>query len=126
LFPDGKPADSVHQGSALDPLLFNVYINDLPSILTSLAHIVLYADDTTIIVSSKDVDTLNHKINVIMGRIYMWCRNNQLILNLEKMHEIKFITPKALDYSLHIVCNDQDLNFDENVKFLGVCLDDPP
>jgi hypothetical protein len=72
-------------------------------------------DDTTIIVSSKDADTLNHKINLIMSRIHLWFRNNQLILNLEKTRVIKFMTPKALDYSLLIVYIDRDLNFDENV-----------
>jgi hypothetical protein len=35
--------------------------------------------------------------------------NNQLILNLEKTHVIKFIIPKALDYSLHILHNDEIL-----------------
>lgn len=113
----------VPQGSVLGPLLFNVYINDLPGTLTGLAHIILYADDTTIIVSTKDEETLNYKINLIMNHIYMWFQNNQLILNLEKTHVIKFTTPNALDYSLHLAYNGQDLNFDDDVKFLGVCLD---
>jgi hypothetical protein len=39
------------------------------------------------------------------------------------MHMIKFTTPKALEYPLHIVYNNQDLNIDENVKFLGMHLD---
>jgi hypothetical protein len=42
---------------------------------------------------------------------------------LEKLHVIKFTTPKALDYPLHIEYNDQDLNIYENVKFLGMYLD---
>ncbi|PNF35250.1 hypothetical protein B7P43_G06859, partial [Cryptotermes secundus] len=91
----------VPQGSVLGPLLFNVYINDFPSILKGLAHIILYADDTTIIVSSKDITTLNQKINLIMNRIHKWFQNNQLVLNLDKTHVIKFATPKALDYPLH-------------------------
>jgi hypothetical protein len=99
----------------LDPLLFNVYVNDLPSILKGLAHTILYADDITSIVSLKDITILNHNSK--------WFQNNQLVLNLEKMHVIKFTTPKALDYQLHIEYNDQDLNIDENVKFLGTYLD---
>jgi hypothetical protein len=49
----------VPQGSVLGPLLFNVHVNDLPSILKGLAYTILYADDTTIIVSTKDITTLN-------------------------------------------------------------------
>jgi hypothetical protein len=91
----------------------------LPSILKGLAHIILYADDATFIVSSEDITTLNYKINLVMNSISKWFQNNQLVLNLEKMHAIKFTTPKALDYPVHIEYNDQDLNIDENVKFLG-------
>jgi hypothetical protein len=113
----------VPQGSVLGPLLYNVYVIDLPSILKGLAHTILYADDTTFIVSSKDITTLNYKINLIMIRISKWLQNNQLVLDLEKTHVIKYTTPKALDYPLHIECNDQDLNIDDNVTFLGMYLD---
>jgi hypothetical protein len=113
--------NGVPQGSVLGQLLFNVYVNDLPSILKGLVHTILYADDTTVIVSSKDITTFNYKINLIMNCISKWFQNNQLVLNLEKMHVIKFTIPKALDYPLHIEYNDQDLTTDENVKFSRVC-----
>jgi hypothetical protein len=40
--------------------LWSCFSNDFPSILNSVAHTILYADDTTIIVSSNDSNTLNH------------------------------------------------------------------
>jgi hypothetical protein len=77
-----RHGDGVPQRSVSGPLLFNVYVNDLPSILKGLAHTILYADDTTIIISSKYITTFNYKTNLITNRIYKWFQNNQLVLNL--------------------------------------------
>jgi len=42
----------VPQGSVLDSLVFNVYINDFPCIINKISHTILFADDTNILVSS--------------------------------------------------------------------------
>jgi hypothetical protein len=63
---------SVPHGSVLGPMLFNVYINGFPGILKNIAHTVLYADDTTILVMSNDLFTLNKKLNRVMNMVYSW------------------------------------------------------
>ena len=73
----------VPQGSVLGPLLFSLYINDLPSICMDM-ETLMYADDTVIFTHGKDVETVANKLTAAMERVAEWLSDSCLTLNTEK------------------------------------------
>ena len=73
----------IPQGSILGPLLFLLFINDLPLCLLN-SHIHMYADDTSIYASGADVDTINNHLNDDLFRISAWFKSNLLVINESK------------------------------------------
>ena len=113
------------QGSILGPLLFLVYINDLPGCLLH-AKVHMFADDTTIHTSSLSTAELYAKINTDLTRVRDWLLANKLILNVTKT-EFMFLTT---DFKLFNLGKDFSIKIENNrvkrvktTKYLGIHLD---
>ena len=76
-----------HRGSFWDPLLFIIYTNDLPLSLTD-TKATLFADDTTLYTSSKQLDEPFHKINHDLDCLCDWFKANKLSLNIAQTNLI--------------------------------------
>ena len=75
----------VPQGSILGPLLFLIFINDLPLYLqNNTSTIDLYADDTTIYYSCSNTLMLERNLQKSLDCLLIWCRENGMTLNTDK------------------------------------------
>ena len=85
----------VQQGSLLGPLLFLVDINDVCSVCKHTFPI-LFADDTNLFSSGKEIKTLETNINSEISDISIWLKVNKLSLNVKKTHYMIFRKHKKI------------------------------
>ena len=87
----------VLQGSVLGPLLFLIYINDLPVSISKTAKSILFADDISITVTNENKTEFRHTLQIAMIGISNWFQSNSLTLNYEKTNLLHFVTKKQAE-----------------------------
>ena len=81
----------VPQGSCLGPLLFPIYVNDLPQAVQE-SNVSMYADDTSLCYQSHDLTQLNEAISNDLRKLDSWLQGNKLPLNIAKTHSMLICT----------------------------------
>ena len=117
----------VPQGSILGPLLFIIYVNDLYKVSTLLEPI-MFADDTNLFLSHKNIKKLFETANSELEKIYQWFKANKLSLNEDKTEYMLFHKTRQKDIlplklpTLRI--NEKEIKRQSAIKFLGVIFDE--
>ena len=116
-------AYGVPQGSILGPLLFIIYINDLPNI-SEVSKFILYADDANILVNGSNVHEVMQKINKLCQDLVQWVDLNGLALNLKKTKFMIFARQRLDLSKVNLQLRNHEIERKTECRFLGVIVDD--
>ena len=111
-------------GSILGPLLFLIYINDLPMATENFEYI-LYADDSTLFSATDqqfDINALNNSLE----EVYNWLATNKLSLNIDKT---KCVVLRAINKNVshipdYLTIQNTNIGREKSFNLLGVVIDE--
>ena len=126
--PEGSVKVGVPQGSVLGPLLFSIYIHDLPlSISSTEVDCDMFADDSSLSASGNNIAAINAKLQPIIQEVTEWCSANVMLLNPEKTKSMVVATRQKHQcslLSLRLILHSAVIEQVSKHRHIGVILDD--
>jgi hypothetical protein len=121
----GETRHGVPQGSILGPLRFllNILVNELLKIVNDNAEVVLYVDDTSIIITILNPTDFTNSANKILQDMKKWFTTNRLSLNADKTQHMQFVTKTSSLIDLHVTYKNKEIANTSNTEFLRLTLD---
>lgn len=113
------------QGAVLSPMLFCIYINDLPeTALSENVSVSLYADDLAVWSSSSVISEAENAVQEALTSIACWAKDWNMKINVSKCETCLFTTStREAKHRIDLVMNENHVPFNTTPKFLGITLD---
>lgn len=111
----------VPQGSILAPLLFLIYINDLPNAIKHKS--ILFADDTTLIIKARKNESIEEIANSTLADVITWLECNNLQINLIKTKAMEYRSYNSNELNIQLAYNNNLIRKVNTFKFLGITID---
>jgi len=118
---DLKPISAgVPQGSKLGPILFNIYVYNIPQ--SPRTNIALFADDTTIFTESQNIEVIITNLQAHLDTLLYCCKKWRIQINASKSTGVilclrRYRPPTQLTF------NNENIPWQPSVKYLGLTLD---
>jgi len=111
----------VPQGSVMGPLLFLIYVNDLPC--ASSFQTTLFADYTSLHLSHKDIKMLQLNVQNELDKVNIWMMSNRLSINYNKIAYMILTATRSQNCNFEISMNGVRIEQTVSIKYLGVIID---
>jgi hypothetical protein len=115
----------VPQGSTLGPLLFMVFVNDLPLYINK-GRCTMYADDTMLYINDENIADVTLGMNDVLKGVSEWYDANRLVLNVDKSQSMLIgkKTESDIRNDFAVVLNGVPVERVQSTKYLGLHIDE--
>ena len=124
---EGTVKCGVPQGSVLGPLLFGIFINDLPlNITNNDVSCDMFADDNSLHTSANDISTVQNTLQESLNDVSQWCEVNRMVLHPQKTKSMTITTRQKRqrnDLRLSLYLDKTPIEQVSEHRVLGVTID---
>jgi hypothetical protein len=112
----------VAQGGIISPVLFSLYVNDMPSPSRHI-ELALYADDTAIIATSRKPTLLVKYLETYLSDLERWLSEWRIAINVSKSSAMLFVKARRIQQPRPVRLFGEPIQWVNEARYLGVTLD---